>query len=163
MPTRKTHSPGGVPLHDMLRRSIFPESEIVRVTLFGLPIQFAASAHQFLHHSARELAIMLLLLVFEYIRLSASINHTSQALIKNILDQLYLLGNVTCSSWFYARTQSIERTHITVVGISVVLRYLHGLGLLQLGFFCNFIFPVVRIGFEMAHISNITNIPQIIA
>ena len=36
MPTRETHAPGTLPLHDMFRRSVLPKGKITLVTLLIL-------------------------------------------------------------------------------------------------------------------------------
>ena len=57
-----------------------------------------------------------------------------------------------------ARFPGIEQSHVAVVGIRVLLGHFHGLELLQLCFFGDFVFPFVCITGQVTHIGDVADI-----
>ena len=58
--------------------------------------------------------------------------------------------------------QHIQLIHITMISNCIVLNYFHRFKFFQSGFLRDFIFSLIGIIFEMAHISNVSDVTNFI-
>ena len=63
----------------------------------------------------------------------------------------------------YRRRQDVQRRHVAVVAVGVILHHLHRFELLEARFLSNLIFAFVRIALQVSYISDITHITHLIA
>lgn len=62
-----------------------------------------------------------------------------------------------------ARRQHVERFHIVVIAVEVVLHYFHGLELFEASLLCNFVFAVVRVVFQVSDVGDIAYIAHLVS
>ena len=97
------------------------------------------------------------------VEIDAAVALIGKAVVQNLLHQLLLLDDMAGGVGLYRWAQHIECVHILVVAVGVVLRYLHGLQLLQACLLCNLVLALVGIVLQVAHIGNVAHIAHLIA
>ena len=128
MPTGKTVTPRAWPAHDMFGLCTFPQSEIGRITLLALTVQFAGGVQH---------------------EINGTFTFISIAVFQNFFYQLYLFNDMTWCMWLDTGWKYIQGFHCLVVAIEVILYYFHGFQLFQTGLFGDFIFTFVCIVFQI--------------
>ena len=95
MPTGKTVTPRAWPAHDMFGLCTFPQSEIGRITLLALTVQFAGGVQHIVQVTAGQFAVMMVFVVFCYIEINGTFTFISIAVFQNFFYQLYLFNDMT--------------------------------------------------------------------
>ena len=63
----------------------------------------------------------------------------------------------------YRRRQDVQRRHVAVVAVGVVLHHFHRLELLEARFLSDLIFAFVRVVLQVSHISDIADVTHLVA
>ena len=163
VPTGETVAPRTWPAHDMLGLSLLPQSEVGLVLLLAHTSQFTTLVLDVLQRTAREDTIFKFLIVSLDIEVNRTIALVGKSIVQNLLHQLLLLNDMTCSMRLDRGAQYVQRIHILMVAVGVVLGYLHGFQLLQTGLLGNLVLALVGIMFQMAYIRNVAYIAHFIA
>ena len=79
--------------------------------LFLLSVEFARCAEQFLNVSARQFAITVVFVVLQHVEINRALADICVASIKNFLDVLNLLNDVTRSVRLDAWRKNVKRLH----------------------------------------------------
>ena len=92
MPTGKTVTPRAWPAPDMFGLCTFPQSEIGRITLLALTVQFAAGSQHMVQVTAGRFPVTLVFVVFRYLELNLTFPLISSAVHHNFFYQFYLFN-----------------------------------------------------------------------
>ena len=131
--------------------------------LLTLTIEVTASADQFLDHPAGKFTVFIGFVVLQHVEIDRSIHFVRQSLFQNSFNQGNLLGNMTGCTGLNARFPGIQKLHIPVIGIGVLLGNLHRLQLFEFCFLLDFILSLIRITLQVTDIRNIPNVANAIA
>ena len=110
-----------------------------------------------------EDAVLMVLVVFLYIKVHRPVADIGITVVEYFLYQLFLLYNVSCGMRFYRRGQHIECLHRLMVPVGVVLGNLHGLQLLQPGFLGYLVIALIGIVLQMAYVGDVAYIPDLVS
>ena len=161
MPPREALAPWGRPMHDMLRRSLLPESEIERIALLLLTVEGAGIVLHLLNISSRKLPIVMVAVIFLHVEINRSAAFISISGLKNLLHIFNLLDDMTRSMGLDARGKHIKGFHILMVAVEVELHHFHRFELFETRFLGNLILAGIRIMFEMPHVGDISDIAHL--
>ena len=94
--------------------------------------------------------------------------HTSVDLIRipvvdDAFDGFDLFDNVAGGGGFDGGAQDVEDVHHVMEVVGVALHHLHGLQVFETRLFPDFVFTVVRVTRQMAHIRDVANVPHFVA
>ena len=113
--------------------------------------------------AARQYAVFVVLVVFLYVEIHGAVALVGVAVLENLLHELLLLYDVARGVRLYRWRQGVEKLHGLVVAVGVVLRYLHGLKLLQAGFLLYLVIALVGVVLEVAHVGEVAHVAHLIA
>ena len=163
VPSGETVAPRTWPAHDMFGLSLLPQGKVGLILLLAHTSQFTTLVLDVLQRTAREDTILELFVVSLDIEINRTIALVGKSVVQNLLHQLLLLDDMTCSMWLNRGAQHVQRIHILMVAVGVVLGNLHGFQLLQTGFLGNLVLALVGIMLQMAYIRNVAYIAHFIA
>ena len=103
------------------------------------------------------------MVVFLYVEIHGAVALVGVAVLENLLHELLLLYDVARGVRLYRWRQGVEKLHGLVVAVGVVLRYLHGLKLLQAGFLLYLVIALVGVVLEVAHVGEVAHVAHLIA
>ena len=106
---------------------------------------------------------MVFLVVTLHVEIDVSFAFIGEAVGHDLLDHLLLLDDVAGRVRLDAGRQGVQLRHVFVVADGVFLHHFHGFQLLQLGFFGNFVFPLVRVVHQVAHVRDVAHVPHLVA
>ena len=147
----------------MLRLRLFPQGEIVWCVLVALSVKTAGPFLGILKVASGKHSVMIVFVVFFYVKINASIALVCISGIENALHGLYLLEDVSRSSRLYGRRSHIQLPHGLMIPKSVGLHDLHRLQLLKPGLFGYFVLPLISIVLQVPHICNIAHIAHLVS
>ena len=147
----------------MFRLRPFPQGKVGRIVLFVLSVQLAGRVQHVLQVASRKLPITIFLIVFVHIKVDRSLAFIRISVVQNLLHQLNLLDDVSAGMRFDAGRQYVECLHCLMVTVGIVLSHLHRLQLLQTCLLGNLVLALVRIVFQMPHISDVAHIAHLVA
>ncbi len=98
-----------------------------------------------------------------HIHIDAAVANIGIAVRKNLLDKGYLLDDMAAGVRLDRRRQDIEKLHVVVVAVGIVLRHLHWLQLLEACLLGYLVLTLVGIVLQMAHIGDVTHIAHLVA
>ena len=163
VPAGEAGTPGRRPAHYMLGLGLLPEGKIHRVALFILPVQFTGIGNHILQYPPAQLPVIARFIVLADIKIHGSIHLICQAGFQNGLDHLYLFNDMSGSPWFDRGTEDIHLRHIEVVAFGIMLYHFHRFNLLQSGFLCNLVFPLIGIIFQVSYIGDVADVANLIS
>ena len=146
----------------MLRRSFLPKGEIITVFLLRLTIQFTRLRDDVIEVTTGEFTIRIVFRIFLYVHINGAIGDISVTFIENLLHKGDLFDDMARSMRLNRRRQHVQRRHITMVAVCIILHHLHRLELLETGFLSNLIFAFIRIVLKVTHIGDVAHVPHFI-
>ena len=105
---------------------------------------------------------MELLVVGLDIEVDASVRLIGKTIIDNLLYQLLLFDDMSCSMRLDRGAQHTKHIHILMVAVGIVLGYLHGFQLLQASLLGNLVLTLVSIVLQVTHISDVAHIANLV-
>ena len=162
VPTRETIAPRRWPTHDMFWHSTLPKGKVNLITLLTNTCQLTRIVYHVGDVTTRKNAIVVVFVVFLYIKVDTSIAFISITIGKNLLYKFFLLNDMTSCMRFDAWWKNIERTHSIMIAIGIMLRNLHWLQLLKTCLLLNLVITFVSIMLQMAHVRDVTNITNLV-
>ena len=106
---------------------------------------------------------MELLVVFGHVEVYRAVAFVGVAGIENLFNELYLLDDVSACVGLDRGGQYTQLIHKSMVAVGVVLSNLHRFELFEACFFGDFVFALIGIVFEVAHVGNVTNVAHLVA
>ena len=91
MPSREPLAPRRWPMHDMLRRSFLPQSEVSRIALLLLTVQRSRGGEKFVDIAPGELTVTMIPVILRHIEIHRSVRDIGISAVKDSLDVLDLL------------------------------------------------------------------------
>ena len=148
----------------MLWLCLLPQSKVSLVLLFAYSSKgIARGILDILEGATRENAILIVLIVFLDIEIYRTIAHISISVVKYLFYKLLLLNDMARSMRLNRWWQHIQLLHRRVEAASVVLCYLHWFQLLQSCLLGNFILTLVGIVLQVAYISDVAYIANLVS
>ena len=163
MPSWEAVAPRRRPAHDVLGLCLLPESKVHLIALLAHAVEFARVVYHVIEVSSAQLSVMKLLVILLYIEVNRAVAHVCKAVVKNLLHQLLLLYDMSCSMWFYRWGQHVECLHRLMIAVGVILCYLHWFQLFQTGLLFYLVVALICIVLQMAYVSDIPHIAHLIA
>ena len=163
MPSGETVAPRRRPAHDMFRLCTFPEGEVDGVMFLVLAVQRTGRVQHILDITARKDTVIMIFVVFLYVKINGAFAFVSISVVKNLLYQFDLLDDMARSMRFDAGRKHVEGLHRLVVTVQVELHYFHRLQLFQTGFLGNFVFTFIGIMFQMTYVGNVAYITYFVS
>ena len=162
MPTRETVAPWTWPTHNMLRRSLLPKSKIGLIAFLAYSIKSTRRILNVVEIASRQNAIMILLVIFLYIKVDRTIALVGKPIVQYLLNQLLLFDDMTCCMWLNTWWQNIQSLHSRMIAIGIELSYLHWLKLLQTRLLLYLIISLISIVLQVTHIGYVAHIAHLI-
>ena len=128
MPSGEAFAPRTGPVHDMLGCRFLPEGEVVRVFLLVLSVQFTGLGDDVVEVTPGEFAVRIVPGIFLHVHIDRTIGDICVAAVEDLLHKSDLLDDVTRGVGFDGRRQYVQRRHVTMVTVGVILHDLHRLG-----------------------------------
>ena len=163
MPSRESFAPRGRPFHDMFRRGLLPEREVVRGVLVILPVQRTGPFPRLVQRPSGQDAVLMVLVIFLDIKIYGAVADVGVSCIQYLPYQGYLLDYMSGCPRLDGRRCHIQHPHCFVVSEGVGLDHLHRFELLQSCLLCYLVFPVVRIVLQMSHIGYVPDIAHLVS
>ena len=163
VPSRETVAPRTGPAHDVLGRGALPQREVGLALLLVGAGELTALVDDVGEVAARQYAVFVVLVVFLYVEIHGAVALVGVAVLENLLHELLLLYDVARGVRLYRWRQGVEKLHGLVVAVGVVLRYLHGLKLLQACFLLYLVIALVGVVLEVAHVGDVAHVAHLIA
>ena len=163
MPTRESVAPRRGPAHDVFGLSFLPQGEIGLVVFLAYASQFTALVLDVLQRATAQDSVFEFLVVSLDIEIDRSVRLIGKAVVENLLNQLLLFDDVPCGMRLDRGAQHVQRIHILMIAVGVVLCYLHRLQLFQSCLLGNLVFALVGIVLQMTYIRDVTHVPYFIA
>ena len=163
VPSGESVAPRARPPHDMLRHGLLPQSEVRLIVFLRRTGQFATFVDYIAQVSSRKYAIVILFVVLFDIEIYRSVALIRIAVVENFLHELLLFDDMSGGMRLYRRRQNVQRAHRIVVAVSVILRYLHGLKLLETGLLLYFVVAFVGIVLKMAYVSDVPDVANLVS
>ena len=146
----------------MLGLSFLPQGEVGLIVLLAYASQLAALVLDVLKAATREDAVLKFLIISLDIEIDRAVALVGKAVVEDLLHQLLLLDDMACGVGLDRGAQHVERIHILMVAVGVVLGYLHRLELLQAGLLGYLVLTLVGIVLQVAHIGDVAHVPYLI-
>ena len=163
VPAGETVAPGRRPAHDVLRLCLLPQGEVGLVMLLADAVEVVArGVLDVLQGAAAEDAVLVLLVIRLNVEIDRTVRLVGKAVVENLLHQLLLLDDVARGMRLYRGAQHVQRVHILMVAVGVVLRYLHRLQLFQTCLLGYLVLALVGVVLQMAHVGDVTHVPYFI-
>ena len=163
MPSGETVAPWRRPAHDVFRLRFFPEGEVGGITFFALSVEVAGGIQYVVEVAAGEFAVMIVLIIFSYVKVDGTFAFVSVSGVQNLLYELDLFDNVTRSVRLDAGRKYIQCFHCLMIAVQVILNDFHRLQFFETGFLGYFVFSFVSIMLQMTDIGNIAYIAYFIS
>ena len=163
VPPGESFGPWAGPMHDMLGAGFLPEGEVIAVLLLGLSIQLACLGDDIVEVAAGELAIRKILGVLLHVHIDGAVGDIGIAAVEYLLHKSNLLDDMSRGVRFDRRGQDVERRHVAMVAVGVILDDLHRLQLLQPGFLSYLVLAFVGVVLEVTHIGDVTHVAHLVA
>ncbi len=163
MPSREAFAPWARPVHDVRRVCLLPQRKVVWRPLVALAVKGAGTFQSVIQSAPGKHSVMIFLIVCGNVEIHAAVADVGKAGIKNLLHRFNLLDNVAAGTWLDGRRRDIQLAHRLVVAERVCLHDLHRLQLLQAGLLRNLVLALVRIVLQMAYISYIPDIADLVS
>ncbi len=119
MPPGKPFAPGGWPVHDVFRRSLFPKGEIHRITFLFLTVEGTGRVLEVFYVSAGKDSVSVVFVIFLHIEIYRALAFIGISRFKNFLDIFDLFDYVSRCMRLDAWRQYIESFHIMMVAVQV--------------------------------------------
>ena len=104
----------------------------------------------------------MVLVVLLYVKINAAVALIGITIGQYLAHELLLLNDMTRGVRLYGGRQDVKRPHGGMVAVSIVLRHLHRLQLLQPGFLLYLVIALVGIMFHMAYICDVPHIAHLV-
>ena len=163
VPSGESVAPRTGPSHDMLGRSLLPQSKINLVALLSHSVKFATVVDDVIKIASGKYAILMILVVFLYVEIHRTVALVGITICHNLFHKFFLLDDMSCGMGLDAWGKHIERLHGMMIAIGVILCYLHRFELFEASFLLYLVVTLVGIMLEVAHIGDITYITHLIA
>ena len=111
----------------------------------------------------RENAVVVVFVVFFHVEVDASVAFVGVSIVKNLLNQLLLLNDMSACVGLDAWRKNIQGGHSVVEAIGVILCHLHRFQLFQSGLLRDLVFALVGIVFQMTHVSDVADVAYFIS
>ena len=147
----------------MLGLCLLPQGKVSLVLLLADTGQFTTLILDILQRTTTQDAVLKLLVVGLDIEIDGAIRFVGKTIVQNLLYQLLLLDDMTCSMRFDRRAQHVQRIHILMVAVGIVLGNLHRLQLFQTSLLGYLVLTLVGIVFQMTYVGDVTDVAHLIA
>ena len=162
VPTRESVAPRRRPTHNVFGSSLFPEREVGGIALFALTVELASGAEEFFHITARKFAVAMVLVVFGNVEINVSVAFVGIARVDDAFHIFNLFDDMTAGMRFDAWREHIERFHSLVIAIEIELHHFHRLELFEASLLCDFVFALIGIVLQVAHVGDIAHIAHLV-
>ena len=130
--------------------------------LLVLSVEFAGLGDDIVEVTSAEFTVRIILGVFLHVHVDRSVRYVRVALIEDALHESYLLDDMARSVRLDGRRQYVERRHVTMIAVGVILHDLHRFELFEPCFLSYLIFSFIGIMLEVAYIGYIADIAHLI-
>ena len=163
MPAGEAFAPGRGPVHDMLRGSLLPEGEVHRIVLLLLAVEGAGGVLQLFDVAARELAVMMVAVIFLDVEIDRSAAFVGITRFKNLLHIFDLLYDMARGVRLDRGGKHVERLHVVVVVVEIMLHHFHRFETFETRFLGDLVFARIGVMLEMAHVGDVAHIAHLVA
>lgn len=147
----------------MFRLCFLPKGEIRRIAFLALSVQLAGGIQYIVQISSRQLAVVVVFVVFRHVEVYRTFAFVGIARIQNLPHELYLFDDVSRSVWLNARGQHVERLHGFVVTVEVMLHHLHRFQLFEPRFLGYLVFAFIGVVLQVPHVGDVSHVANFIS
>src|SRR5690554_5078117 len=162
VPSGKSPSPRGGPLHERLGFRLDPKREVEPPPLLVLPVQLAGTLQQVFQFAVCKHPVIVCFTIFLHVEVNGAVYLVREAPFHDFLYHLDLLQDMAGGGGLDAGKKGVEKREHLVKTEGILLDNLHRLQLFQLGPLGKLVVPLVTIPLQVPRVGDVTHVTHLV-